>query len=112
MPSVPSGSAVSSGMPSGPAGGGGASSVPPVNEIAAIPVRPWNSRPTWVSFRIGALPSIRVSATTRVMVEFQRHHLADTHAGKIDAAAPAHAGGGTFENDAERHLLLDPAYFW
>ena len=36
-----------------------------MKEIAAIPVRPWNSRPTWVSLRTGVLPSIMVSATTR-----------------------------------------------
>src|SRR5262245_53281447 len=48
---MPSGSAVNSGMPSAPSGAGGAPSDPPVNEIAAMPVRPWNSRPTSVSFR-------------------------------------------------------------
>jgi len=63
--SVPSGSAVSSGMPSAPFRGGGASSEPPVKEIAAMPVSPWNSRPTCVSLFTGVLPSIIASATTR-----------------------------------------------
>ncbi len=59
------GSAVSVGMPSSSSGGGGAASSPPLSEIAATPVRPWNSRPTRVSLRSGVLFSIMASATTR-----------------------------------------------
>ena len=59
------GSAVSIGTPSSSSGTGGAVSWPPFSEIAATPVSPWNSSPTSVSLRIGAVFSTIAKATTR-----------------------------------------------
>ncbi|OKO79871.1 hypothetical protein AC629_28145 [Bradyrhizobium sp. NAS80.1] len=56
-------SAVSTGMPSESRGTGGAEGAPPTSEIAATPVRPWNSIPATVSLRIGAVLSSITSAT-------------------------------------------------
>ena len=59
------GSAVSVGTPSSSSGTEGAASSPPLSDIAATPVSPWNSSPTRVSLRIGAFCSTIASATTR-----------------------------------------------
>ena len=50
-------------MPSSSSGTGGAAAAPPTSDIAATPVSPWNSMPTTVSLRIGALLSSMTSAT-------------------------------------------------
>ncbi len=50
-------------MPSSSSGTGAAAAAPPVSDIAATPVSPWNSRPTTVSLRIGAPLSTMTRAT-------------------------------------------------
>ena len=107
-PSVPSESAVSSGMPSAPLSRrrravGAAGERDRRNPRQTLEFEADLGVP---AHRRGAVDHGQRHDAAR-MVELQRHHLADPDAGEIDAAAPAQAGGGTLEDHAERHLLPD-----
>ena len=101
------GSAVKVGTPSSSSGTAGAASSPPFSDIAATPVSPWNSSPTRVSFRIGALClDHRECDDAPRIIQLYRLHLADPDAIEIHAATVAEARRGTFEDDAQRASRL------
>ena len=106
--SVSSRSAVSTGMPSAATGGGGPSTVPPVKRDRRNPGQALEFQPDQ---RVGAQRRVGIDQRQRHhaarVVELQRAHLADAHAGEIDAAAAAQAGGRALEHHVERHVLLD-----